>query len=52
MIYLCEPIFAVIYAYLEQHRTLSFVQLAGAALIIGANVIVELLESRKKHKIP
>ena len=50
LIYLCEPIFAVIYAYLERGRTLSFVQFGGATLIIAANVIVEMLEHWKKTR--
>ncbi len=43
LIYLCEPIFTAIYDYIEQRHTLTRTALAGAALIILANVMVEFL---------
>jgi drug/metabolite transporter (DMT)-like permease len=46
LIYLAEPIFAALFAYLAAGRTLSAIALAGAALILAANVLVEWLEWR------
>ncbi len=42
LLYLFEPIFAAVYDYAEKRTTLSAVATAGAALIIVANVFVEL----------
>jgi len=42
LLYLFEPIFAAMYDYLERGNTLTAVALAGATLIIVANVLVEL----------
>ncbi len=39
LIYLCEPIFAAIYAYLAAGSPLSGIAVAGAALILTANVL-------------
>jgi len=49
LIYLAEPIFAALYAYLAVGRTLSVTALLGAGLILSANVLVELLERRGKR---
>jgi drug/metabolite transporter (DMT)-like permease len=49
LIYLAEPIFAALYAYLAVGRTLSVTALVGAGLILSANVLVELLERRGKR---
>jgi drug/metabolite transporter (DMT)-like permease len=46
LLYLAEPIFAAFYAYLAVGRTLSAIALLGAALILAANVLVELVERR------
>jgi drug/metabolite transporter (DMT)-like permease len=46
LIYLAEPIFAALYAYLAVGRGLSTVALLGAALILAANVLVEVVERR------
>jgi drug/metabolite transporter (DMT)-like permease len=50
LIYLAEPIFAALYAYLAVGRTLSAVGVAGAALILAANVLVEWLEWRTRRR--
>jgi drug/metabolite transporter (DMT)-like permease len=49
LVYLAEPIFAALYAYLAVGRTLSAVAIGGAALILAANVLVEWLERRERH---
>jgi drug/metabolite transporter (DMT)-like permease len=49
LIYLAEPIFAALYAYLAVGRTLSVTALLGAGLILAANVLVEFLERRGKR---
>src|SRR5919108_535715 len=43
LIYLAEPIFAALYAYVAVGRTLSLIALLGAGLILAANVLVEIL---------
>jgi drug/metabolite transporter (DMT)-like permease len=48
LIYLGEPIFAALYAYLAVGRTLSVMALLGAGLILSANVLVEVLERRAR----
>jgi drug/metabolite transporter (DMT)-like permease len=48
LLYLGEPIFAALYAYLAVGRTLSVMALLGAGLILSANVLVEVLERRTK----
>jgi drug/metabolite transporter (DMT)-like permease len=48
LIYLAEPIFAALYAYLAVGRTLSPIAIAGAGLILAANVLVEWLARRPK----
>ncbi len=42
LLYLLEPIFAAVYDYAEAGRTLTTFAMAGAGLIIVANVLVEL----------
>jgi drug/metabolite transporter (DMT)-like permease len=49
LIYLAEPIFAALYAYVAVGRTLSLIALLGAGLILAANVLVEVLERRGKR---
>jgi drug/metabolite transporter (DMT)-like permease len=49
-IYLAEPIFAALYAYLAVGRTLSRIAIFGAALILAANVLVEWLERRSRRQ--
>ena len=46
LIYLAEPIFAALYAYLSVGRALGAIALLGAALILAANVLVEIIERR------
>jgi drug/metabolite transporter (DMT)-like permease len=43
LIYLCEPIFTAIYDYAETRHRMTGLAIAGAMLIILANVMVELL---------
>jgi drug/metabolite transporter (DMT)-like permease len=43
LIYLAEPIFAALYAYVAVGRTLSLSGLLGAGLILTANVLVEIM---------
>lgn len=45
LIYLMEPIFAAAYAYVVQGRSLGWLELSGAALILSANLLVELLNA-------
>lgn len=47
LIYLMEPIFASLYAWIAVDRALEPVAIAGAVLIIAANALVELLPSRR-----
>jgi drug/metabolite transporter (DMT)-like permease len=49
LIYLAEPIFAALYAYVAVGRTLSLIAFLGAGLILGANVLVEVLERRSSR---
>jgi drug/metabolite transporter (DMT)-like permease len=49
LIYLGEPIFAALYAYVAVGRTLTVIALFGAGLILAANVLVEILERRSQH---
>lgn len=46
LIYLMEPVVAAAYAWAAAGRALGTSALAGAALIVGANVLVELLSAR------
>ncbi|CAN5409754.1 DMT family transporter [soil metagenome] len=47
LLYLFEPVFAAIYDYIENGRMLIPIALAGATLIIVANVLVEVWSRRK-----
>ncbi|MBC8108163.1 MAG: EamA family transporter [Anaerolineae bacterium] len=44
LLYLMEPLFAAVYAYVIVNRSLLPIQLLGAATILIANLLVELLE--------
>jgi len=48
LIYLMEPIVAAAYAYVVIGRTLHRLGLVGAALILAANVLVEVLSARSQ----
>jgi drug/metabolite transporter (DMT)-like permease len=47
LLYLAEPIFAALFAYVTVGRHLSPIALCGAALLLTANVLVELLAQRR-----
>lgn len=47
LIYLMEPIFAAAYAYVARGRSPGWLGLAGGALILSANLLVELLNARR-----
>ena len=49
LIYLAEPVFAALYAYLAVGRALSTIALLGASLILAANVLVEILARRPRR---
>jgi drug/metabolite transporter (DMT)-like permease len=51
LIYLAEPIFAALYAYLAVGRALSAIALLGAALILAANVLVEIIDRRGRRLV-
>jgi drug/metabolite transporter (DMT)-like permease len=46
LLYLAEPVFAALFAYMVAGRTLSFIALCGAVLLLMANVLVEFLTRR------
>jgi len=48
LLYLVEPIFASAYAWIATGRRLSATGISGAAMILAANVIVEVLQKRKR----
>ncbi len=50
LIYLAEPVFAALYAYMAVGRSLRAIAFVGAGLILGANVLIELLEHRTKRR--
>jgi drug/metabolite transporter (DMT)-like permease len=50
MIYLLEPVFAALYAYLTSGRTMPPIALAGAALILVANGLAEAWETRERAR--
>ena len=50
LLYLCEPVFASLYAWLAAGRGLAPLAAAGAGLILVANVLVELIRSKKPRK--
>jgi len=49
LLYLVEPIFAALYPWITQGRGLTAIATSGAALILVANVLVELLQSRRNR---
>ena len=49
LIYLLEPIFAAIYAFIAAGHRLGRLAIAGAGLILIANVFVELILARKRQ---
>lgn len=51
LIYMVEPIFASAFAWYMTGRGLAKTGLAGAALILAANLVVELLASRSRIRI-
>jgi drug/metabolite transporter (DMT)-like permease len=50
LLYLVEPIFAALYPWLTEGRGLTAIATAGALLILVANVLVELLQSRRRDR--
>lgn len=48
LVYLAEPIFAALYAYVAVGRGLSALAMLGAALILAANVLVEVIGRHQK----
>ena len=48
VIYLCEPLFAAVFAWVYNGRAMSMTGLAGAVLILSANVIAEW----RPHRTP
>jgi drug/metabolite transporter (DMT)-like permease len=50
LIYLMEPLFASLYAYVFVGRKLAAIQLLGAGLILLANLLVELVEMRARKR--
>lgn len=49
LLYLCEPVFAAIYAFLHRGQGLSVMEMSGAGLILVANVLVEIIQSRRSR---
>ena len=47
LIYLMEPIFASLFALILNHRGLPAIAAAGAAMIVLANLLVELVSARR-----
>lgn len=47
IIYLFEPVFAAAFAYATIGRTMGRIEFAGAVLILMANTVAELFQSRK-----
>jgi drug/metabolite transporter (DMT)-like permease len=52
LIYLVEPIFAALYAMIASGRRLSSIALAGAGLILMANLLAEALQNRFRAPLP
>jgi len=52
LIYLTEPIFAAAYAWMFAGSSLARPAIAGAALILIANALVEWMEQRRRIKAP
>jgi drug/metabolite transporter (DMT)-like permease len=50
LVYLAEPIFAALYAYVAMGKGLSAGALLGASLILAANALVELMEWHQKRR--
>jgi drug/metabolite transporter (DMT)-like permease len=50
LIYLIEPIFASLYAYVARGHALGRLAILGGALIVLANAIVEWLEARARRR--
>jgi drug/metabolite transporter (DMT)-like permease len=50
LLYLVEPVFASLYAWIMAGRGLAPLAAAGAGLILVANVLVELIQSKKPRK--
>ena len=46
LVYLCEPVFATVYAALAAGHRPTRIAIIGAAMILAANALVELLSSR------
>jgi drug/metabolite transporter (DMT)-like permease len=53
LIFLMEPLFSSLFAYVRVGRALAPIQLLGAATILIANLLVELFEmrSRQRHQV-
>ena len=51
LLYLVEPIFAASYAWVMAGKALATIAVAGAALIVLANLLVEILQSRRPRPI-
>ncbi len=49
LLYLLEPVFAAVYSGIAAGHWLNHLGYLGAALILGANLLVEWLESRSKR---
>lgn len=43
LVYLAEPVFAALFAYVAVGRTLSLIALLGAGMILAANMLVEVI---------
>ena len=50
LLYLVEPIFAAAYAWIFAGRGLAAIAAAGAGLILAANVMVEMIQSRRRSR--
>jgi drug/metabolite transporter (DMT)-like permease len=50
LLYLLEPIFASIYAWIATGRRLDAKGMSGAGMILLANVLVELLQARQRTR--
>ncbi len=53
LIYLLEPIFASVYAWLFGHEPMSSREILGATIILFANVMIEIMEvMRQRRSVP
>ena len=52
LIYLVEPVIAAVYALVMVGRRLDAMTVAGAVLILAANVLVEILSARARNATP